>query len=97
MTGAVDSDVRDDTGTARPEMVRAENVHKSFGHLDVLKGIDLVVRTGEVSVVIGPSGSGKSTFLRCINHLEKINSGRIFVDGDLKKWIKKNGVPPVAP
>ena len=64
-------------------MVRAENVHKSFGHLDVLKGIDLSVRSGEVSVVIGPSGSGKSTFLRCVNHLEKINAGRIWVDGDL--------------
>jgi polar amino acid transport system ATP-binding protein len=65
------------------EMVRAENVHKSFGHLEVLNGIDLVVRSGEVSVVIGPSGSGKSTFLRCINHLEKINAGRIWVDGEL--------------
>src|SRR5690348_18228893 len=65
------------------EMVRAENVHKNFGHLEVLKGIDLTVRSGEVSVVIGPSGSGKSTFLRCINHLEKINSGRIWVDGEL--------------
>src|SRR5947209_12403003 len=65
------------------EMVRAESVHKSFGHLEVLKGIDLVVRSGEVSVVIGPSGSGKSTFLRCINHLEKLNAGRIWVDGDL--------------
>jgi polar amino acid transport system ATP-binding protein len=65
------------------EMVRAENVHKSFGHLEVLKGIDLVVGSGEVSVVIGPSGSGKSTFLRCINHLEKINGGRIWVDGEL--------------
>jgi polar amino acid transport system ATP-binding protein len=64
-------------------MVRAEQVHKSFGHLEVLKGIDLVVRPGEVSVVIGPSGSGKSTFLRCNNHLEKINAGRIWVDGDL--------------
>jgi polar amino acid transport system ATP-binding protein len=64
-------------------MVRAENVHKSFGHLDVLKGIDLSVRPGEVAVVIGPSGSGKSTFLRCINHLEKINAGRIWVDGEL--------------
>jgi polar amino acid transport system ATP-binding protein len=64
-------------------MVRAEQVHKSFGHLEVLKGIDLEVRPGEVSVVIGPSGSGKSTFLRCINHLEKINAGRIWVDGDL--------------
>jgi polar amino acid transport system ATP-binding protein len=64
-------------------MVRAENVHKSFGHLDVLKGIDLAVRPGEVAVVIGPSGSGKSTFLRCINHLERINAGRIWVDGEL--------------
>jgi polar amino acid transport system ATP-binding protein len=69
--------------TETTEMVRAEKVHKSFGHLEVLKGIDLVVRSGEVSVVIGPSGSGKSTFLRCINHLEKINAGRIWVDGDL--------------
>jgi polar amino acid transport system ATP-binding protein len=64
-------------------MVRAEDVHKSFGHLEVLKGIDFAVRPGEVSVVIGPSGSGKSTFLRCINHLEKINAGRIWVDGEL--------------
>jgi polar amino acid transport system ATP-binding protein len=64
-------------------MVRAENVYKAFGHLEVLKGIDFEVRPGEVSVVIGPSGSGKSTFLRCINHLEKINAGRIWVAGDL--------------
>jgi len=64
-------------------MVRADNVHKSFGHLEVLKGIDFEVKCGEVSVVIGPSGSGKSTFLRCINHLEKINAGRIWVDGEL--------------
>jgi polar amino acid transport system ATP-binding protein len=64
-------------------MVRAESVHKSFGHLEVLKGIDFVVAPREVSVIIGPSGSGKSTFLRCINHLEKINAGRIYVDGDL--------------
>ena len=64
-------------------MVRAESVHKSFGHLEVLRGIDLVVKSGEVCCVLGPSGSGKSTFLRCINHLEKINAGRIFVDGDL--------------
>ena len=57
-------------------MVRAEQVHKAYGHLAVLRGIDLVVQPGEVSVVIGPSGSGKSTFLRCVNHLEKINAGR---------------------
>src|SRR5919112_600072 len=65
------------------EMVRADNVHKSFGSLEVLKGVDMVVRTGEVCCVLGPSGSGKSTFLRCVNHLEKINAGRIFVDGEL--------------
>jgi polar amino acid transport system ATP-binding protein len=64
-------------------MVRTDNVHKSFGHLEVLRGIDFQVGRGEVSVVIGPSGSGKSTLLRCINHLEKINAGRIWVDGDL--------------
>ena len=64
-------------------MVRAENVHKNFGRLEVLKGIDLEVRQGEVCCVVGPSGSGKSTFLRCINHLEKINSGRLSVDGEL--------------
>src|SRR5215468_9859577 len=73
------------------EMVRAEQVHKSFGRLEVLKGIDLVVRQGEVAVVIGPSGSGKSTFLRCINHLEKINAGRIWVDGDLIGYRERGG------
>jgi polar amino acid transport system ATP-binding protein len=71
------------TASGTAEMVRSENVHKSFGNLEVLKGIDLVVRRGEVCCVLGPSGSGKSTFLRCINHLEKINAGRLFVDGDL--------------
>jgi polar amino acid transport system ATP-binding protein len=65
------------------EMVRVDNVHKSFGSLEVLKGVDLVVEPGEVCCVLGPSGSGKSTLLRCVNHLEKINAGRIFVDGDL--------------
>ncbi|HET8583882.1 MAG TPA: amino acid ABC transporter ATP-binding protein [Jatrophihabitans sp.] len=64
-------------------MVRAENLHKRFGILEVLKGIDLTVHPGEVMVIIGPSGSGKSTFLRCINHLEKINAGRLWVDGEL--------------
>ena len=77
--------------TDKDLMVRAENVHKSFGHLDVLKGIDLAVRAGEVSVVIGPSGSGKSTFLRCVNHLEKINAGRIWVDGDLIGYRERGG------
>ena len=64
-------------------MVKAEGVHKRFGRLEVLKGITLEVRAGEVMVLLGPSGSGKSTFLRCINHLEKINSGRLSVDGEL--------------
>jgi polar amino acid transport system ATP-binding protein len=72
-------------------MVRAENVHKSFGHLEVLKGVDLEVRAGEVSCVLGPSGSGKSTFLRCINHLEKVNAGKIFVDGDLMGYRERGG------
>ena len=72
-------------------MVHADNVHKSFGSLDVLKGIDLVVKSGEVSCVLGPSGSGKSTFLRCINHLEKINAGRIFVDGELIGYHERGG------
>src|SRR3977135_213107 len=64
-------------------MVKAEGVHKRFGRLEVLKGISLTVMPGEVMCLLGPSGSGKSTFLRCINHLEKIDSGRLSVDGDL--------------
>jgi polar amino acid transport system ATP-binding protein len=64
-------------------MVRATNIHKSFGHIEVLRGIDLTVMPGEVACVIGPSGSGKSTFLRCINHLEAIDSGQMEVDGEL--------------
>jgi polar amino acid transport system ATP-binding protein len=68
--------------TGRP-MVDARDVHKAFRHNEVLKGISLQVQRGEVVVLIGPSGSGKTTFLRCINHLEKINAGRIFIDGDL--------------
>jgi polar amino acid transport system ATP-binding protein len=72
-------------------MVKAEAVHKSFGHVQVLKGIDLEVRTGEVFCVVGPSGSGKSTFLRCINHLEKINAGRLYVDGTLVGYREKGG------
>jgi len=58
-------------------------VHKRFGRLEVLKGISLEVQPGEVMCILGPSGSGKTTFLRCINHLEKINSGRLWVDGEL--------------
>jgi polar amino acid transport system ATP-binding protein len=64
-------------------MVSAEAVHKRFGRLEVLKGINLEVKPGQVMCMLGPSGSGKSTFLRCINHLEKINAGRLYVDGEL--------------
>jgi polar amino acid transport system ATP-binding protein len=64
-------------------MVLAQDVHKSFGRLQVLKGIDLEVDRGQVCVLLGPSGSGKSTFLRCINHLENIDGGRLSVDGEL--------------
>jgi len=66
-----------------PAMVKAEDVRKSFGRLEVLKGISLEVQPGEVMCMLGPSGSGKSTFLRCINHLEKIDAGRLWVDGEL--------------
>jgi polar amino acid transport system ATP-binding protein len=65
------------------QMVKAENIHKSFGHVDVLKGIDLEVAPKEVFCLVGPSGSGKSTFLRCINHLEKVDAGQLYVDGQL--------------
>ncbi|MFF8954162.1 amino acid ABC transporter ATP-binding protein [Streptomyces sp. NPDC014894] len=70
-------------------MVKAEGVHKSFGPVEVLKGIDLEVAPREVFCLIGPSGSGKSTFLRCINHLEKINAGRLYVDGELVGYRQK--------
>jgi len=68
---------------AATPMVKAEAVHKSYGRLEVLRGIDLEVQPKEVMCMIGPSGSGKSTFLRCINHLEKIDAGRLRVDGEL--------------
>jgi polar amino acid transport system ATP-binding protein len=64
-------------------MVRAEAVTKRFGHLDVLRGVDLTVAAGEVACLLGPSGSGKSTFLRCVNHLERVDTGRLWVDGEL--------------
>ncbi|MFE0376041.1 amino acid ABC transporter ATP-binding protein [Streptomyces inhibens] len=69
--------------TAAAPMVKAEGVHKSFGPVQVLKGIDLEVAPREVFCLVGPSGSGKSTFLRCINHLEKIDAGRLSVGGEL--------------
>ncbi|MFF4825420.1 amino acid ABC transporter ATP-binding protein [Streptomyces sp. NPDC001312] len=64
-------------------MFEASDVHKSFGHVEVLRGVNMRVARGEVACLLGPSGSGKSTFLRCINHLEKLDAGRMWVDGDL--------------
>jgi polar amino acid transport system ATP-binding protein len=72
-------------------MVRAEGVRKIFGHREVLKGIDLEVALREVLCVIGPSGSGKSTFLRCINHLERIDGGRLWVGGELVGYRERGG------
>jgi len=72
-------------------MVQAESVCKRFGRLEVLKGISLQVARGEVMCMLGPSGSGKSTFLRCINHLEKINAGRLYVDGELVGYRETDG------
>jgi polar amino acid transport system ATP-binding protein len=77
------------TGPSAPPMVRAERVHKSFGHVEVLKGIDLEVAPREVMCIVGPSGSGKSTLLRCINHLEQITAGRLWVDGRLVGYREK--------
>ncbi|HEY2558162.1 MAG TPA: amino acid ABC transporter ATP-binding protein [Caldimonas sp.] len=76
---------------ATAPMLRAEDVHKRFGRDEVLKGIDLEVAAGEVLCLIGPSGSGKSTFLRCINHLEQIDAGRIVVDGELVGYREHGG------
>jgi polar amino acid transport system ATP-binding protein len=72
-------------------MVEAVDVHKSFGALPVLKGINLTIAKGEVVCLLGPSGSGKSTFLRCINHLEPMTSGRISVDGQLIGYHERHG------
>ncbi|MGW0390965.1 amino acid ABC transporter ATP-binding protein [Streptomyces sp. NPDC003042] len=70
-------------------MVKAEGVHKSYGAAHILRGIDLEVAPREVFCLVGPSGSGKSTFLRCINHLERINAGRLSVDGQLVGYRQK--------
>ncbi len=72
-------------------IVQAEKVNKFFGKLHVLNNISLEVRQNEVVVILGPSGSGKSTFLRCINHLEKINSGHIYVNGHMIGYSERNG------
>jgi polar amino acid transport system ATP-binding protein len=79
-------------------MVRAEQVCKDFGALSVLKGVTLEVGRGQVMCIVGPSGSGKSTFLRCINHLEQVTAGRLYVDGDLigyrERGDKLHEMPP---
>ncbi len=72
-------------------MVRAEQVVKRFGDLTVLNGVDLLVKRGQVVVIIGPSGSGKTTLLRCLNHLEKIDSGRIYINGQLLGYREVEG------
>ncbi len=74
-----------------PDMVRAEGIVKRFGNLTVLNGVDLAVKRGQVVVVIGPSGSGKTTMLRCLNHLEKIDGGRIYIEGELLGYHEVNG------
>ncbi|HVM78545.1 MAG TPA: amino acid ABC transporter ATP-binding protein [Stellaceae bacterium] len=86
MTGAAENILASVGGlpeASTDEVVRAIDVRKSFGPLQVLKGVSLTVRRGEVVVIIGASGSGKTTFVRCLNHLEKIDSGRILVNGHL--------------
>lgn len=77
--------------TDRAVLLRAGRVRKSFGAKEVLKGITLSVAEGEVMCLLGPSGSGKSTFLRCINHLEQINGGRIWFDGELIGYTERAG------
>jgi polar amino acid transport system ATP-binding protein len=79
------------TATMTTPMVEAAGVHKYYGSNLVVKGIDLTVAQGEVMCLLGPSGSGKSTFLRCINHLEKINAGSITVAGELVGYRENNG------
>ncbi|TIX90639.1 amino acid ABC transporter ATP-binding protein [Rhizobium sp. P44RR-XXIV] len=80
-----------DSRPAAQPIVEAIDVLKSFGSLEVLKGINLSVNKGEVVCLLGPSGSGKSTFLRCINHLERMTSGRILVDGRLIGYHERGG------
>src|SRR3990172_9688408 len=78
------------TDSAAPT-VRCVDVHKRFGKVEVLRGVNLDVGRGEVVVVIGPSGSGKSTLLRCITHLERRDFGHIYVEGELVGYREKNG------
>ncbi len=82
----------------RDVCVEMQNIHKYYGPVHALKGVDLRVRRGEVCVAIGPSGSGKSTLLRCINQLESISAGRVFLKGELQGFTEKDGrFHPLAP
>ena len=88
-----------ETTTDATPMVSVRGVHKFFGDLHVLRGIDLDIAPGEVCVILGPSGSGKSTLLRCLNLLEKISAGRVYVDGELLGYREyaggaRGGTPP---
>jgi polar amino acid transport system ATP-binding protein len=85
------SEVTDNGGPPRALVLRAVDVHKRFGRLSVLNGVSLDVRRGETVCIIGPSGSGKTTLLRCVNHLEKIDSGRIEVNGHLIGYRERSG------
>ncbi len=76
---------------AREDIIVVKELHKFYGTHEVLRGIDMTVRTGEVVVVIGPSGSGKTTLLRCLNFLEDYQSGYIFVEGQLMGYRERNG------
>ncbi len=77
--------------SSRQLMVDAQYVQKHFGALKVLKGITLQVKPREVMCLVGPSGSGKSTFLRCINHLERVTAGRLYVDGEIVGYAERGG------
>ncbi|MGY0004689.1 amino acid ABC transporter ATP-binding protein [Micromonospora sp. I033] len=74
-----------------PPMVQCRSLRKSFGRLEVLRGIDLTIERGRVVCVVGPSGSGKSTLLRCVNHLEEPQAGRVYVDGELIGYTERGG------
>jgi polar amino acid transport system ATP-binding protein len=79
------------TSNGATPMVRIVDVHKRFGRLEVLKGVTLDVLTGETVVILGPSGSGKSTLLRLISHLDPLDEGRIYIDGELNGYEERGG------
>ena len=87
----------DSTTTMTAPMIKAEGIHKSFGQVEVLKGVSLEMNKGDVIAVIGPSGSGKSTFLRCLNHLETIDRGQIDIEGETLVSTDAQGVCHYAP